>query len=81
MDGPAGCRKSYEITYEELSLASKFDALWLAVLRGRRGEATKELVDEAVCKGGVVDSTVKWSPVRASATDEREPRISILSQQ
>ena len=72
-----------ESTYEELSLASKFDALWLAVLRGRRGEATREPVEEAVCSGGVVDRTLRWS-TRASAAatdDEREPRISILSQQ
>lgn len=65
-------------TYEELSLASKFELLWLADLRGRRGEA-RELVEVVMFWGGVM---AKWS-TRWMLSDEgpRLPRMSILQTQ
>lgn len=64
-------------TYEEFSLASKLELLWLAALRGRRGEA-RELVEEEACSSeGTLDEAAKCSRISGAT---RAPRISGLCQ-
>lgn len=62
-------------TYEELSLASKFELLWLADLRGRRGEARWRELLELDRDGGVAVANDDDTPV-VGTEPEKCSRIS-----